>query len=302
MRIFGQRFFHFVAVDQFRVITSKSGNRAYDVSMFRIGPGLPAFRSISPVIALLLLGAQSGMGQSSELTELLQKVAATYQGIHNYDIAVHYRRTGGKTPIQTDHIADRAFTNPAIIHDLLSPVTSIVIARSGTRFRFQSGDPSWKDPSLWITNGEITWHYLHGLNKYTEEPARPWSAPPGENGGLAGIEWRYFGRFRVVDRMIHRATLVKENVPASEVCPAITSTINLRLNGGRDATTEELHIMARTGLVCESIVRKRIKRGGRVEYFTNTNTWAYREVAGEIDPKLFLFVPPKHAKRVTNLR
>lgn len=248
------------------------------------------------------MAAQSGLGQCSEVMELLQKVAASYRAIQVYDIVVQHRQAGGTGPIQTDHIADGAFTNPSIIHELLPPVASIVIARSGERFRFQSGDPAWKDPSLWITDGQTTWHYFHGLNKYTEEPAMPWPARPGESGGLPGIEWKYFGRFRVVDSMTDRATLVKENVPASGVCPATTSIVDLRLERLPEAATEELHIMARSGLVCKSIVRKRIERGGRVEYFTDTNRWTYRKVAGDIDPRLFVFVLPKHAKQVKSLR
>lgn len=251
---------------------------------------------------MLLLAAQSGLGQSSEVTELLQKVAATYRGIQDYQVQIRRVQTGSKHPIQTDHIADSDLhfdpsRSLAFNFDVPRPV--MVMARLGQRFYFQSGDASWKVPSFWLTDGVTTWHYVHGLNKYTEEPARPWPDHPAESHGPPSIEWKYLGRFRVVDSMIDKAKLMKENVGASADCPEVTAIIDLQLSA--DAN-EELHIMTRSGLVCQAVVRSRRDAGPHVIYQTDTTTWSYRSVTGDVEQKSFVFVPPKHAKRVKSLR
>ena len=140
---------------------------------------------------------------------------------------------------------------------------------------------------------------MHGLNKYTEEPAGPWPAHPAEGHGPPSIEWKYLGRFRVVDSMSDKAKPMKENVEASADCPGVTAIIDLQLSA--DAN-EELHIMTRSGLVCQAVVRSRRDVGPKVGYFTDTTTWRYGSVTGDAERKLFVFVPPKHAKRVRSLR
>lgn len=256
-----------------------------------------AMRSIAAFF-LLVSFPDPGKAQSSQVYELLQKIAFTYSSIHEYVIVVTHQRTGGKEPIQTDHIADmqRGMAFP-IERQRLQLTSVMLLARSGQAFHYQINWADGSDPILWITNGQTTWHYRSVLKEYTEFPAEPWPRQAGPGRGLPGIEWKYFTKFRAIAGMVNRAKLRQENIAPNDVCPTKTSIVDLQLQSGAADATEELHVLTRSGLVCESVVRSRRVWGGHVEYNTDTTTWSYRRISGKVDPKLFVFIPPKKVKK-----
>lgn len=251
----------------------------------------------SAALVLLLAFLPVAEAQTSQTAELLQKIAATYNNIHSYVIAVQRDRRGGNSPIPSDHIADMQHglflpREPALLN------SAILLASSGKNFRYQIEATGTKNPMVWLTNGKTTWHYWPNVNKYTQTSAEPWPSQAGPGRGLPGIEWKYFAKFRAIAGMGNRAKLAKIDIPPDDTCPATSAILELQLRTGADAATEELHVMTRSGLVCESVVRSRLPFGGHMEYFTDTTSWTYRQTNGKIDPTLFLFTPPKHAKRV----
>lgn len=198
------------------------------------------------------------------------------------------------------HIADGDEGETVLPFDpLSSPESVIVLARSGRAFHYQIGAPGNKNPMLWITNGDITWHYRPWLKEYTEIPAGEWPKEAGPAAGLPGIEWKYFAKFRAIAGMTNRAKLLKDDVAPNDTCPSASSVLELQLGTG---AVEELHVLTKSNLVCQSIVRRRMSFGGHVEYFVDTTSWKFLATSEPIDPGLFIFRPSKGTRKVQHFK
>lgn len=262
----------------------------------------------SLVSACLLLSiSQGARGDSARAQELLNQVASTYKAIKNYVVVINHQRRGGAAPVlgvtpqPNAHIADNEGPATVIPFDPMMLIESrIVLARSGRAVHYQVGAPGSKPAMLWIDSGDITWQYRPKIKKYTEQPAAEWPQRPGPGPGLPGLEWKYFTKFRAIGGMANHATLLKEDVAPDDTCPSAFSVVELKIG---TAIVEDLHIMTKSSLVCQSIVRRHfIGGGGHLEYFTDTTSWKFLKTSDPIDPSLFIFHPPKHVKKVTHFK
>jgi outer membrane lipoprotein-sorting protein len=232
------------------------------------------------------LGAPLQAG--TNLDDLLQRVESRYSAISDYVITASATAIGGPTSIAPTNGPGEF---PAADH--------ILLARFGSALRYQILSPGQSRPFVWITNGQTTWQYRPYVNEYTETPSAPWPEHPGPGRDLPSLEWRYFARFREIKEMASKAKLLKENERRDAVCGAPTIQVELQNGSGLEQETEDLRILAGEALVCQSVVhRQRYSGAGHVSNWTVTRSWVYKQTSAPIDPRLFVFVPPKRAKRV----
>jgi hypothetical protein len=142
------------------------------------------------------------------------------------------------------------------------------------------------------------WCYRRDLNLYTAAPAEPWPKVLGPGPGLPGVEWKYVAKFIAIAGMADRARLVDDDLPPTHACPGPSISVELPLTP--DGTfVEDLRVLSRTYLPCESIIHRMVRTSRAVSDIDETIIWNFH--AESPNPDLFIFSPRRHARQVKRI-
>jgi hypothetical protein len=231
-----------------------------------------------------------------EAREVLQRVRVTYNAISDYVIAVRTSAVGSPTGIPNEsHIASSQGpgVNPTpSLSFSIDTENKLLLARAGISFRYELHASSTR-PFLWITNGLTTWRYRPQTNEYTQGAAQPWPKQPRAGRDLSGLEWRYFSRFRQIDLGDYRATIVRRNARSDSNCEGSSTVVEIQTGEGINLVTEDLTILDKNALVCESLVRRQEYSGaGHISKWTIKTSWSYKQIAPPVDRNSSFLYPP----------
>ncbi|MEO7145354.1 MAG: hypothetical protein ABI165_17805 [Bryobacteraceae bacterium] len=258
--------------------------------------------------ALLLVLCSSILSHAqsppSEIDDLLRQVASKCRELYRQGYAVDIRRRR----IQRPHFGEAGQPGgnriglpiplPPGALSIDGQVEQIKLARSGRHLRYEVRNvlgPVWD----WWTDEQTIWCYRPVLGLYTETRADPWPTRLGPGPGLPGIEWKYFTKFLAIDDMRGHASIVKDDVDPDSSCHGPSVVVELKLSGRRNPATEDLRILTRSRLPCQTVIHW-LRRGtlvGADTDSTDTIAWSFQDRPPA--PAVFVFTPPKNAKRVT---